>query len=87
MIRNYKVVAKEGIHARPASALVSMVTKYPKDEVNIIYKDKKFTLKSMIAVLSLAIPFDAEFQIETIGPNEIEIFSVIEKTLKKHSLI
>lgn len=85
-IKTYTVKSKEGIHARPASLLTKVATKYS-DRVDILYKTKKFTLKSIIGVLSLGIPHGETFSIEIEGHNELAIVTEIENVLNEHQII
>lgn len=86
MIRTYTVIDEAGLHARPASLMVKEVSGVP-EEVNIIYKDKKLTMKSIMVVMSLGIPCGAEFSIEIIGENETTLFDLLEGILKEHNVI
>lgn len=85
MIRTYKVNDEVGLHARPASILVQEAVKHPQD-INIIYKEKKMTLKSIMGIMSLGVPYGEEFQIEVVGEDE-SVFTALEKVLKEHSVI
>ena len=86
MIKTYTVVDEAGLHARPASLLVQVATKY-NDDVYVIFKEKKLTLKSIMAVMSLGIPEGANFSIEVIGENETVIFEKLEEVLTVHKVI
>jgi phosphocarrier protein HPr len=84
--KTYTVTSKDGIHARPASLLTKIATKYS-DRLDIIYKDRQMTLKSIIGVLSLGIPSGAQFTLEIEGKNENIIVDEIETLLKEHQII
>lgn len=86
MEKTYRVVDEAGLHARPASLMVSEATKYA-DEVNISYQGRKLTLKSIMAVMSLGVPCGADFSIEVNGTNEEVIFNALENILKEHNVI
>jgi len=86
MVKTYKVVDEAGLHARPASLMVGQATKYP-DEVNILFNEKKLTLKSIMAVMSLGVPCGEEFSIEVVGENEVELFEKLEGILIEHKVI
>ena len=86
--KTYFVKDIAGLHARPASILCAEASKYDGD-VEIIYKDKSVTLKSIMAVMSLGIPHQAEFVIEVNGleveeEKQIDIFT---KILSEHKII
>jgi phosphocarrier protein len=82
----YIVKSQEGIHARPASILVSAAAK-SQGKVDIQYGGKQVTLKSMLMVLSLGIPCGAEFSIIIEGGQEDIIKQSIESILIEEQLI
>lgn len=84
--RHYKVQDEAGLHARPASLLVQTAGKFA-DDINIIYKEKTLTLKSIMAVMSLGIPQYGEFTIEVTGDNETEAHAAMKKVLVDHHII
>lgn len=86
MLREYTVIDKAGLHARPASLLVQAASKYSND-IFIVYKDKKNTLKSILIIMALGIPFDASFGIEVIGDGKEEILNELEQLLKENRVI
>lgn len=86
MKKTYRVIDEAGLHARPASLMVAEATKY-NDEINIIYKEKSLTMKSIMAVMSLGVPCGADFSLEINGPNEETILNVLEEILKEHNVI
>ncbi|MDC7243696.1 MAG: HPr family phosphocarrier protein [Sphaerochaetaceae bacterium] len=86
MIKTYKVMDKIGLHARPASLLVDAASKYP-NEISIIYKQKKITLKSILAVMSLGVPYGEDISIEVEGDNPEEIFITLEKVLVENQVV
>jgi phosphocarrier protein len=86
MLRTYLVKDEIGLHARPASLLVQEASKF-QNEVHIIYEDKKLTLKSIMAVMSLGIPYNANFSIEVEGDNAIEVFKAMEDIMIEHHVI
>ena len=84
--REYLIIDEAGLHARPASLLVRVATSF-QDEVFIEFKDKRLTLKSIMAVMSLGVPKDSTIVIEVVGDNEEKAFEEIEKVLTEHGLI
>ncbi len=86
MLKTYKVVDEAGLHARPASLMVGEAMKST-NEVNIIYKDKKLTMKSIMAVMSLGVPCGDEFSIEVVGENEETLMESFERILVANSVI
>nr|WP_295922409.1 HPr family phosphocarrier protein [uncultured Dyadobacter sp.] len=51
--RDYTILAPEGIHARPATALVRLVKKF-KSGINMKKGDKTIALNSMLNILALS---------------------------------
>lgn len=86
MIKKYIVKDEVGLHARPASLLVQESAKFP-NEIYILYKEKQVTLKSVIGVMSLGIPHEAEFGILVEGHNPENVFTSLENVLNEHNVI
>ncbi|WP_433946821.1 HPr family phosphocarrier protein [Paenibacillus sp. SN-8-1] len=55
MQKNFKITDEDGIHARPATALVNTANKFKGAESFAEAKGKKVTLKSILGVLSLGL--------------------------------
>lgn len=55
MQRNFKITDEDGIHARPATALVNTANKFKSAESFAEANGKKVTLKSILGVLSLGL--------------------------------
>lgn len=86
MVKAYTIKDEVGLHARPVSILVGVATKFPND-IFIKYNDKRVTLKSIIAVMSLAVPYNDSIEIEVEGDNPEEVFLKIEEALDEHNVI
>lgn len=86
MRREYKIIDEAGLHARPASLLVQEATKFSND-IFIEFKDKKLTLKSIMAVMSLGVPQNSTIAIEVSGDNAVEVFEALENILEEHRLV
>jgi phosphocarrier protein len=84
--REIVVKEKNGLHARPATLLVQLASKY-EDEITINYKEKKGSLKSIMMVMSLGVPQGEEFEIVVDGDNSESIFAEIDALLKEHKVI
>lgn len=76
----YKIVYRNGLHARPATTLVSKANSY-KAEMIIECDDRRVNLKSIMGVLSLGIPANKPFKITFTGPDEEEAFKAISRVL------
>jgi len=86
MRREYKIIDEAGLHARPASLLVQAATKFP-NNIYIEFKDKKLTLKSIMAVMSLGVPQNSTIAIEVEGDNAKEVLQTLENILEEHRLV
>ncbi|MGV3278989.1 phosphoenolpyruvate--protein phosphotransferase [Rickettsiales bacterium LUAb2] len=65
-IEQVKVLNAHGLHARPASFLVTMVKKF-KSNITIIKGDNKANAKSLIELLALSINYNDEVKISASG--------------------
>lgn len=74
-----------GIHARPATQLVSKAGKFT-SEMTIEYNGKSANLKSIMGVMSLSIPKDATITIKAEGPDEQEALDAIYEIIKQEKL-
>jgi len=83
--KQFIVTDEQGIHARPASILVSTATKF-KSDVNLIYNEKNVNLKSILGVMSLGIGLGAEFKISANGIDEQDALNELEAALKNGGL-
>ena len=86
MRREYRITAETGLHARPSSLLVQAAAEFP-NEINIEYKEKRFSLKSILLVMSLGVPQNAIITIEVDGDNSNKVFEVLENILEKNKLV
>ncbi|KHE69937.1 phosphocarrier protein HPr [Halobacillus sp. BBL2006] len=80
-----KITAADGVHARPATALVQVAGKY-QSEVNLEYKGKSVNMKSIMGVMSLGIPNGAEIKFTAEGSDEEEAVQAIVAKAKEENL-
>ena len=78
--QQYKIIAEQGLHARPASILVQKASKFDSD-VNLEYKGKTVNLKSIMGVMSLAIGLGSEIKISAEGDDELEALHALQDLL------
>ncbi|WP_276736617.1 phosphocarrier protein HPr [Bacillus sp. (in: firmicutes)] len=83
--KEFTVIDKSGIHARPAASLVQIASEYDSD-VNLEYNGKSVNLKSIMGVMSLAIPRAAIIKITAKGYDSTEVMASLEETMKKTGL-
>ncbi|MDT8861803.1 phosphocarrier protein HPr [Alkalihalobacillus sp. MEB130] len=81
----FKVIDKTGIHARPATILVQVASKYNSD-VSLEYHGKSVNLKSIMGVMSLGIPEGAEIKIEGSGSDEEQVIEAISEAMVEEGL-
>ncbi|MFC4023703.1 phosphocarrier protein HPr [Oceanobacillus longus] len=81
--QTFTITAETGVHARPATLLVNKAGQY-NSEVEVSYKGKKVNLKSIMGVMSLGIPKDAEIEVSAEGSDEEEALSGVGEVIKEH---
>lgn len=64
-----KVMSEGGLHARPASLLVSKATQF-ESEIMLQKGEKKSNAKSILNIMALSIKQGDEIRIEASGPDE-----------------
>lgn len=84
--KTFIVTDEAGIHARPATVLVSNAGKFNAD-IKLEYKGKQVNLKSIMGVMALAIPTGANVKIIAEGVDEEEMILKLEEVLKSASLV
>lgn len=84
--KTFTIIDEMGLHARPASALVSAANDYSSD-IKIVYKGKNVNLKSILGVMSMGIPSGEEFDITAEGADQDAAMEGLEKKLKSEGLI
>ncbi|WP_017470676.1 phosphocarrier protein HPr [Amphibacillus jilinensis] len=74
-----------GVHARPATVLVNKAGSFA-SEVTVEYNGKSVNLKSIMGVMSLGIPKDAEIKLVAEGSDEQEAIDGIYGVIKQEGL-
>lgn len=67
--KSYIIVDEMGLHARPASLLVNEAVKFDSD-IQLIAKETKVNLKSIMMVMSLGLVKGESFKIQIDGVDE-----------------
>jgi phosphocarrier protein HPr len=83
--KDFVITDKLGIHARPATILVSAANKFS-STITISHKEKTINLKSILGVMSLGLGLDAAFQLQADGSDEEEALQELEQILLKEKL-
>ncbi len=81
----YTIISHSGIHARPATVLVSTVTSF-NSEIVVEYKDKQINMKSIMGFMSLGIPEGAKVKIIAKGDDEEQVIKSIDQVMEKEGL-
>ena len=83
--KQFTITDKAGIHARPAAILVNLANKFD-SEVNIVHREKKVNLKSILGLMSLGIAYGTEFKVNIEGADEKEALNELESLMQKEGL-
>lgn len=84
--QHFVIAAEEGLHARPAAALVGEANRFA-SEMTLVFKDKTVNLKSILGVMSLGIPVNSAITIKAQGPDEKEAIDSVRQLLKRQNLL
>ena len=76
----FKITYAHGMHARPATMLVSKATSF-ESKMILEYNDIRVPLKSIMGVMSLAIPQNVNFKITFDGEDENAAFEAIQRSI------
>ncbi len=80
MEKTILIKSTAGLHAELASKVVQVASKYDV-EVKLIYEDKTVDARSILGLMSLAIPKGTNVQLVATGENAEEAIRSIEKVL------
>lgn len=83
--KTFTIIDETGIHARPATLLVSTASKFESD-VNLEYNGKQVNLKSIMGVMSLGIPKGSTITITANGSDEGTVIQKLEEVLVQENL-
>ncbi|MFZ3576790.1 phosphocarrier protein HPr [Virgibacillus sp. DJP39] len=81
--QTFTITADTGVHARPATLLVNKAGQY-ESEVEVSYNGKTVNLKSIMGVMSLGVPKDAEIKVTATGGDEEEALAGVAEVIKEH---
>ncbi|MDD4960962.1 MAG: HPr family phosphocarrier protein [Candidatus Marinimicrobia bacterium] len=83
IVREVTILNKQGLHARPATALVNTASTF-KSDIFISREDKKVNGKSILGLLVLAAEHGAKLTIEATGPDENEAVNALIALVEDH---
>ncbi|MEA3392081.1 MAG: HPr family phosphocarrier protein [Candidatus Marinimicrobia bacterium] len=81
--RQVTILNKQGLHARPATAMVNTAAKF-KSEIFICRDEKKVNGKSILGLLVLAAECGAVLTIEALGSDENEAVDTLVSLVNDH---
>ncbi|MCZ8522231.1 MULTISPECIES: HPr family phosphocarrier protein [Paenibacillus] len=85
MQKTFKITSEDGIHARPATALVNTANKF-KSEVFAEAAGRKVTMKSILGVLSFGLEPGDIITFLASGEDEAEVIAALEEIMVKEGL-
>lgn len=83
--KTFKITSEAGIHARPATALVSAVNSFTSD-VNLEANGRTVNLKSIMGVMSLGISKGTDVKITASGSDEEEALEAVTRAFRTEEL-
>lgn len=83
---NVKIIDPVGLHARPASELVQVASKFSCN-ITINYNNRDASAKSIITVMALGIKKDAQIKIVADGADEAQAIEAIQNKLLDRKII
>ncbi|MCK4812371.1 MAG: HPr family phosphocarrier protein [Candidatus Marinimicrobia bacterium] len=83
ILKEVTILNKQGLHARPATALVNTAAKF-KSEIFICRDGKKVNGKSILGLLVLAAEYRSKLLIEADGSDEKEAIAALEQLVLDH---
>lgn len=85
MRKEFVISNQEGLHARPATTLVSKANQF-KSDITITYDDTTVDLKSIMGVLSLGAERGSLVVIEAKGSDETKAMEAISEHIRQMNL-
>lgn len=84
--KQFFITAEEGLHARPAAALVSEANRFH-CELSLEFKDRTVNLKSILGVMGLGIPTRSTITIHADGQDAQEAILGTATLLEEQGMI
>ncbi|MCL1990684.1 MAG: phosphocarrier protein HPr [Defluviitaleaceae bacterium] len=85
MEKKFTIIDEMGLHARPATVLVNTAGRFAA-EIALNYNGKSVNLKSIMGVMSLGVPHNAEIVITAEGDDAAEALAALEASLTVQDL-
>ncbi|MFP3357406.1 HPr family phosphocarrier protein [Planococcus sp. SIMBA_143] len=84
--KQFFITAEEGLHARPAAALVSEANRF-QSELSLEFKNRTVNLKSILGVMGLGIPTRSTITIHADGEDAQQAIRGTTSLLEAHGMI
>ena len=78
IVKNYTILAAEGIHARPAAALVKLVRNY-QAHITLTKGEKEIRLNSVLSILSMMAKGGETVTVRIEGSDEVAALEGIDR--------
>ncbi|MDF1494811.1 HPr family phosphocarrier protein [Caproiciproducens sp. CPB-2] len=85
LTKEFTVLAAEGLHARPASALLKVIKKYH-SAVTLIKGDVKADAHSILGILSMQVSYNSKITIRVEGEDEADLMDSLIQFFEKDIL-
>ncbi|MBO2943348.1 HPr family phosphocarrier protein [Paenibacillus sp. F411] len=86
MQKTFRITDEDGIHARPATALVNTANKFKDTESFAEASGKKVTLKSILGVLSLGLEQGDSLTLISEGPSAEDALNALAEVMVNEGL-
>lgn len=84
--KSFVIIDKTGIHARPATEIVQLANKFESNSF-MEYNGRAVNMKSIMGLMSLGVPYEAEITITFEGKDEVDAMSTFESSIKAAGLV
>lgn len=78
----FKITYENGLHARPATKLVSKANSF-QSEMIMEFEERKVNMKSIMGVMSLGVPANKTIKIYFSGEDEDEAYKAITRVINE----
>ena len=83
--KEFTVLAEEGLHARPAKALLTVIKRY-KSAVAMIKDGAETDARSMLGILSMQAGYNSKITLRVEGEDEAELMAALDNFFEKDIL-
>lgn len=80
--REIEIKNPQGIHARPAAMIAEVASRFA-SQVTFLVKDRQADAKSLLSILTLAVPHGEKILLRVDGPDEELALSALEQLFEE----